>query len=673
VRARITAKLNITGGEKDGFPSRIVEKEKKMRTPAEIDTEKLDTWPKLLDYNYQKFGRHIAMRYKHYGIWQSYTWQDYFQNVKYLALGLLSVGFKPGDRLLIVGDNTPEWYFAELTAQCNHGISLGLYSDLSADEIKHIVNDSEATFAMVEDQEQVDKLTPILKETPHFKKIIFWRYKGLSHQKDQILQGYRDVIDLGHEYEKLHPHAFEQNIASGKADDICSIIYTSGTTGITPKGTLHSYQSLRRSAEYYQKLDHLQMKDSLVSYFPPAWITEQWLAFGCHLLSACTVNFPESAETQQQDIREIAPTMVLYNSRLWERQVGHVQAKIQGARGIKRLTYRLFMPVGYRLADFKTRKQTPGWYWRLLNIPAYLLLFRPLRDSLGLPHARVCYTSGATLCAEAFHFYHALNIPLKNLYGSSEAGAISGSTNENINPATAGQVNSEVEIKITDSGEIITRNACHFLGYYNNPAATAEVLKDGWVYTGDSGYLTPEGDLVFLDRIRDRVKLACGEILTPQEIESRLKYSPFIKDAWVLAGPDRSYTSAIIIIDADNAGAWADKKKVSYTTYSDLSQKPEIYVLIGQEIAHINIDLPAGCRIKKYVNLHKEFDSDESELTRTKKLRKPFLEERYKDLINTIYGDKQSADVEVLVKYQDGRIGKTRTTIKIQPIREGNQ
>ena len=634
---------------------------------------RLDTWPKVLEYNYRKFGnRHKAMRYKHYGIWQSYTWQDYFINVKYLALGLLSLGFKPGDRLLIVGDNTPEWYFAELAAQSIQGISVGLYSDLCADEIKYLANDSGAAFALVEDQEQADKLIQVLMDMPLLKKIIYWRYKGLSSQKDSILLGYQNVIKLGHEYEKLHPDIFEKSISSGKAEDICAIIYTSGTTGNVPKGTLHSYKSIRGSSEYYVKLDHIQHQDSLVSHLPPAWITEQWLAFGCHLLSACTINFPESTETQQQDIREIGPTIVLYNSRLWERQAGKVQAKIQGVGGLKKLIYRWFMPVGRKLADFKTRKQKSGWYWRTLYIPANLLLFRPMRDSLGLPHARICYTSGSILCAEAFRFYHALNVPLKNLYGSTEAGALTGTANENIDPMTTGPLNPGAEVKITDSGEIITRSTSQFLGYYKKPAATAEVIKDGWIYTGDSGYLTKAGDLVFLDRIKDIVKLTSGETLIPQGIESKLKYSPFIKDAWVLAGPDRSYASAVIIIDAENAGRWADKMKVCYTTFGDLSQKPEIYGLIGQEIARINKELAEGCRIKKYVNLHKELDPDESELTRNRKLRKPFLEERYSDLIKTIYSEKDSIDVEVQVKYQDGRIGKTRTAIRIQPIREEN-
>jgi long-chain acyl-CoA synthetase len=611
------------------------------------------------------------MRYKHYGIWQSYTWEDYYLNVKYLALGLLALGFKPGDKMLIIGDNAPEWYFAELAAQSIHGIAVGIYSDLSTEEIKFVALNSEAAFAMVEDQEQVDKLLQILATLPWLEKIIYWRYKGLSNQKNTSLIGYRAVLQSGREYEKSHPGLFEKKVAEGKADDICAIIYTSGATCENPKGAVHTYRTLKSASEHYLELDHWSPKDNLVSYLPPAWITEQWLAFGCHLLSGCTINFAESAETQQQDIREIGPTKVLYNARLWERQAGRVQARIKGTSGLKKLAYRLLMPVGYRMVEFKIKKQKPGWHWRAINILADILLFRPIRDSLGLPHARTCYTSGSTLCFEAFRFYHALNIPLKSLYGTTEAGAITGAAGEEIRPGTAGPIMPGIDVRISSAGEIIARHPGVFLGYYNNPALTAAAVKDGWVHTGDSGYLSEDGHLIFKDRMKDIVRLTCGEELVPQDIESRLKYSPYIKDAWILAGPQRSYTAAVIIIDAENTGRWADKKKVTFTTFGDLSQKPEVYQLIGQEIARVNQDLPPGCRIRKYVNLHKEFDPDESELTRTRKLRKIFLEEKYRGLIGAIYSDQENVEVEAQVRYQDGRTGNIKTALKIQSVGEG--
>jgi long-chain acyl-CoA synthetase len=511
----------------------------------------------------------------------------------------------------------------------------------------------------------------VQENLPALKNVIYWHYKGLANQKNSSFLGYRDVLTMGREYEKNHPQVFENNLAAGKTDDICAIVYTSGTTGQDPKGVLHSYRTLRYASDFYFQLDHPGDRDNLVSNLPPAWITEQWLVFGCHLLSAGIVNFAEGAETQQQDIREIGPQIVLYSSRLWERQAGTIQARIQGAGLFKRLAYHLFMPVGYRMADMRARGLKPGWYWQILGIPANLLLFRPVRDSLGLPHARVCYSAGATLSPEAYRFYHALNVPLRNLFGSTEAGAITGSSSDDFKLDTAGRLNPNIEIKISPSGEILVRHPGLFLGYYGEPSAASAVLKDGWLNTGDSGSLTSDGYLVFLDRVQDIVKLAGGDFLYPQEIESRLKYSPYIKDAWIMAGPEKREISAVIVIDSENSGHWADKHKVIYTTYGDLSQKEEVYGLIEQEIKRVNRKLPTNCRITRFVNLHKEFDPDEGELTRTRKLRKTILKDKYTDLIKAVYSGQPSVEMEVQIRYQDGRTGNLKTMLKIQAVKEG--
>jgi long-chain acyl-CoA synthetase len=634
------------------------------------NTGKGDTWPKVLKYNYEKYGhRHKAMRQKHFGIWQSYTWEDYYLSVKYVALGLLSLGFKAGDKLLIVGDNAPEWYFAELAAQSVHGISVGLYSDLTESEIKHILTNSASTFAFIEDQEQVDKFFQIKNELPLLKKIIYWRYKGLSHYRDPGLIGYRQVLELGHDYEKNHAGLFEEKVAGGNADDICSLIYTSGTTCEVPKGTVHSFKTIRYGSEYYLNLDKWYETDNMVSYLPPAWIFEQWFGLGCHLLSGCTINFPEEADTQQQDIREIGPTMIFYSPRLWERQGSWFQTRMKGADFLKKSTYRLFMPVGYKMAEFKFKKQKPGLLWRVLDALGNLFLFRPVRDSFGLINARICYTAGSTLSPDVFRFFHAIKVPLKNLYGSAEGGALTGASNNDIRPDTVGTLNPAAEARITEAGEIVTRQPGTFLGYYNNTAATEEVLKDGWFHSGDSGYFTEDKHLVFVDRLRDIVELTCGDKLAPQDIESRLKFSPYIKDAWILAGPGREYLSAIIIIHHENIGSWADREKVTFTTLSDLSQKPEVYELVEQEIALINKGLPPACRIRKYVNLHKEFDPDEAELTRNRKLRRTFLEKHYCDIIEAIYSGKSEVPIEDQIKYRDGRTGIMKNIISIKPVK----
>jgi len=634
--------------------------------------EKGDTWPQILKYNYEKYGdNHRAMRYKHYGIWQPYTWKDYYLSVKYLALGLLSLGFEPEDKVLIVGDNAPEWYYAELAAQANHGVSVGLYSESTPMEIKYIAENSEARFAIVEDQEQVDKVLQIKDELPLLRKVVYWSYKGLAHYDDPILMAYRQVLKLGEEYEQEHPELFEQNVESGKADDVCAIVYTSGTTGAAPKGAVHTHRTMRAGAEYLLDLDPWYENDNVVPYLPPVWMTEQWSGIGCHLLSASTLNFAEAPETQQRDTRETEPSIVCYGARLWESQAAMVQARILGADAIKRFAFRLLMPVGYKMADLRYRKQEPNLFLKILYALADIALFRSIKKSLGLSNARICYTTEAMLSPDAFRYYHALNLPLKSLYGTTEGGALSGAKNDDIHLETVGPAHQGTKIKITDEGEIIYQQPGMFLGYYRDPEKTAEVLRDGWFYSGDSGFVKQDGHIVFVDRLGDLVNLASGDELVPQFIESRLKSSPYIKDAWVLAGPDRAFASAIIIINYDNVSRWAGQRRVAYTTFTDLSQKPEVYGLVKMDIDRINKDLPPGARVKKYVNLHKEFDPDQGELTRTRKLRKRFLEELYRELIHAIYHGETEVPIEARVSYGDERVGNIKT-INIKPVEEAD-
>jgi len=631
--------------------------------------EKGDTWPKILKYNCEKYGDHDrAMRYKHYGIWQPFTWKDYYLSVKYLALGLLFLGFEPGDRVVIIGDNAPQWYYTELAAQANHGVSVGLYSDLTPREIKYIVENSGAKFAVVEDQEQVDKFLQIKHELPLLKKIIYWNYKGLAHYDDPLLMGYREVLQRGAKYEEEHPGLFEQNVDTGKPDDVCALVYTSGTTGVAPKGAVHTYRTMRTGADCLLNLDSWYEKDNVVPYLPPAWMTEQWFGIGCHLLSACVLNFAEAPETQQRDTKEIKPNIVCYGARQWEGQAATVQARIHAADPLKRFAFRLLMPIGYKMADLKYRKQEPSFFLRALYALADVFLFRPLRDSLGLSNARICYTTGAMLSPDAFRFYHALNLPLKSLYGTTEGGALTGAKNDDIRPDTVGPIHEGTEIKISDHGELLYRQPGVFAGYYKDPEKTAEVLKDGWFHSGDSGFIREDGHVVFVDRVKDLIALDTGDKLAPQSVESRLRFSPYIKDAWVVAGKGGAYASVIIIINYNTVSRWAGQRRVAYSTFAELSQKPEVHELVEQEIDRINRTLSGGCRVKKYVNLHKEFDPDEGELTRNRKLRRAFLEERYRELIDAIYADKREVPIEARVIYRDGRIGTIKTNLIIKSV-----
>ncbi|RPJ21682.1 MAG: hypothetical protein EHM26_03270, partial [Desulfobacteraceae bacterium] len=508
-------------------------------------TEKGDTWPKVLKHNSDTYGdTRRALREKHYGIWEPYTWKDYYLRVKSLALGLMSLGLKAGDKVLIVGDNAPQWYYAELATQADHGVAVGAYSDLTPREIQCLAENSEASFAIVQDQEQVDKLLQVKDALPLLKKVLFWSYKGLAHYKDPALMGFRELLERGEAHEKEHPGLFERNVESGKADHVCAIVYTSGTTGETPKGAVHTYRTLRAGAEYHLRLDPWVEDDNIVPFLPPVWINEQWLALGCHLLSGCTLNFAEGPETQQRDAMEIGPSIVFRGARVWESQAAMVRARISDADPMKRLAFRVLMPVGYRMAEALYKKQKPGLFRRMIYWMADTTLFEPIRHSLGLQKARICYTTGTMLSEDALRFYHALHLPLKSLYGTTEGGALSGARNEDIRLDTVGPAHKETEVSIAEGGEILYRQPGTFVGYYKNPEKTSEVLKDGWFHTGDKGFVRDDGHLVVVDRIKDLVRLANEETLSPQEIESRLRFSPFIKDAWILAGPEGLYASA---------------------------------------------------------------------------------------------------------------------------------
>jgi long-chain acyl-CoA synthetase len=632
-------------------------------------TKKGDTWPKVLKHNYERYGdTRRALREKHYGIWQPYTWKDYYLSVKALAMGLMSLGLEAGDKVLIVGDNAPQWYHAELATQANHGVAVGAYSDLTPKEIHYLAENSEATFAIVQDQEQVDKLLQVKDELPRLKKIVFWNYKGLAHYKDPVLIGFREVLEQGETYEKEHPGVFERHVESGQANDVCAIIYTSGTTGEQPKGAVHTYRTLRAGAEYHLRLDPWYEDDNIVPFLPPVWINEQWLALGCHLLSACTLNFAEGPETQQRDAREIGPSVVFRGARLWESQAAMVRARISSADPIKRLAFRVLMPLGNQMAEAGYKKQKPGLIRRMIYWMADTALFEPIRHSLGLQKARICYTTGTILSADAFKFYHALSLPLKSLYGTTEGGALSGARNDDICLDTVGPAYKGTEVKISEAGEILYRQPGTFVGYYNDSGKTAEVLKDGWFHTGDSGFVRDDGHLVLEGRLKDLFRLANGDTFGPQEIESRLRFSPYIKDAWILARPDALYASAIIIIDYDTVGNWAGEKRVPYSTFAELVQRPEVYELIKGDIDRVNTTLSPGSRVRKYIILHREFDPDEGELTRNRRLRRAFLEKRYRELIEAIYSDRTEVPVDVRVSHSDAGTGTIKTTLRIQSV-----
>jgi len=482
----------------------------------------------------------------------------------------------------------------------------------------------------------------------------------------------RQIIHDGEEYDKQHPEVFENSVTSGEAEDPCAIVYTSGTTG-APKAAVHTYASLRYGAEYLLGIDPVNEKDNIACFLPPAWITEQLLYIGYHLLSGSILNFAEAVETQQKDLREIGADLVYYSARLWESQARTVQANIQGSDALKRLTYRIFMPAGYRKAHAEFKHQKQSLWNKIFYAIADFLLFRPIRDSLGLPHTRICYTSGQILSPDACTFYHALGIPLKSIYGTTEGGILTIAKTNDVNPETVGTVAAGAEVGITENREIVYRQPGMFTHYYNDPIKTSKILKDGWLYSGDAGSITEDRQIVFFDRKDDIIQLCSGETLAPQLIESHLKYSPYIKDAWVVAGVNSPVIAAVIIIDYSSVGKWAGRNKIAYTTFSDLSQKQEVYRLIEQEISRINKDISPSSRINRYINLHKEFDPDEGELTKDRKLRRAFLKEHYSDLIEAIFHGKSEVDLSFTLQYRDGRTGTIKTKVAIKDMNEADR
>lgn len=637
-----------------------------MTAIAQLQTHKPETWPQWLEFNCAKYGdRACALRHKWRGVWQPQTWKDYADQVKYLALGLLSLGIEPGDKGMIVGDTAPEWCYAELAIQANHGVAVGASPHLPLAELEYLATNSDARFAIVQDQEQVDKLLQIKTQV---RQVIYWNYKGLAHYDHPLLMGYRQVLERGKEYEQTHAGVYEQNVATGKADEVCAIVYTAGTTRAAPNGALHTYRTMRAGADHYLTLDPWKPTDHFVPYLPPIWITGQYLSIGCHLLSGCTLDFAESPETYRRDAREVGPTIVDLQPRQWENQRVAAQAEILGSDVLKRSVYRLCMPVGYRMADLRCAKQRPNLLQKSLYALASFVLFNPMRYRLGLSNARICYSSGGILNADASRFYHALNLPLKSLYGTTEGGTITGASADDIHPETVGPVYGSIEIRVTDEGELVYRHPGVFVGYQKDPERTSLVLRDGWFSSGDCGRVREDGHVVLVDRLADMITLASGDKLAPQFAESQLRTSPFIKDAWVLAASGGTCVAAVVVINHASVGRWAGQHRVRFATFAELSQRLEVYDLIKQEIDRINRALPSGTRIRKYVNLYKEFDEDQGELTQTHKLKRRVLRERYCDLVNALYGNQTQVSIQAPVTHRDGRTETVETSLAIHSV-----
>ncbi len=610
----------------------------------------------------------VAMRVKDRGIWQEYTWEDYYLKVKRFCLGLVSLGLEKGDKVSILGENKPEWFWAEIAVQSAGGAAVGIFTDCLPEEVKYYVEHSDSTFVVVHDQEQVDKLLQIKNDVPKVKKIIYWDPKGLWSYTDPLLLSFDEAIELGQDYEKSHPQLFDQMVDQGTGDDIGAFCYTSGTTGL-PRGAMLSQRWLVESIRDWGQLDGWFGKQyEYLSFIPPAWITEQGIGIAATILGPLVASFPEEPETVQENLREIGPDILFFGARLWENLNRMVQAKMIDSTFLRRLIYRLALPIGLKVADVKSGRKKIPIPWRIIYFLAHHAVFRQLRDRLGLSNVKAVYSAGAAVSPDIIRYFKALGIDVRLFYGSTEQGVMTMPREGDIRPETSGPPVPWVEVKLSDEGEILIKNEYPYSGYYKDPEATEAKLKDGWFYTSDFGYMNEDGHLIVIDRMEDLKELAGGKKFSPQYTEIRLRFSPYIKDALVIGGPDKGYVTVLINIDLDNVGRFAEAHHIAYTTFTDLSQKREAIGLIKKEIVKVNRTLPEWTRIKRFVNLHKEFDADEDELTRTRKLRRTFVEDRYKDLIEVLYSDKDMYKVEASVTYRDGRKGTIETSIHINEI-----
>ena len=634
------------------------------------------TLPQYFMEKVHKFGgQDVALRQKEFGIWREFTWQESYEQVRSFALGLKALGLEWGDRVCGIGDNDREYLWAFLGLQVAGGAQVGLFTDARPVEIAFIINHSEANFVLAQDQEQCDKLLEIKEEIPKVKKVVYWDEKGLWHYEDDWLISFEDVQALGRQLDKKEPDCFDQLVARGKGDDLGAVCYTSGTTG-QPKGAMLTHANMLASTRLYQKVDPRYSDDNHMSFLPLGWIGEVILGFSAHVFNGLILNFPEEPETVRENIREIAPEALLYNSRLWDNIVASVQVRMNDASWINRRLYDLFLPVGYRMADQRFAKKEGGLGLRLANALGDALVFAPIRDQLGLANIRIAYTAGSALSPDAMRFFHALGINLKQIYGSTEvSGGATVRRDDDIKFASVGQPVPEVDIKTSEEGEILITGPTVFKGYFRNPEATDEsvwVGKDGrrWFRTGDAGYIDDDGHVIYLDRVKDMITLANGERFSPQFIEGRLKFNPYIRDVMALGSEIREFVAALIIIDFENVGHWAEKRSLGYTTFLDLSQKPEVYALVRRAVEEVNANLPPAGRVRRFVLMHKEFDADEEEMTRTRKLRRAFLQDRYGDIVESMYAGKELIHVRAPVRYRDGREGIIETEVKVMTLEE---
>lgn len=616
-----------------------------------------DTLPRLLRRNAREHGDDIAMREKEFGIWRSFLWSSVAERTRDMALGLLAIGVKPGDVVALIGDNRPDWVMGEVAAHALRARSLGIYRDALDDEVAYLLSFSGASTVIAEDEEQVDKLLNISDQLTELRYIIYCDPRGMRKHADIRLLSISALLQRGAEAAAADPGAWDALVDATRGDDVAILCTTSGTTA-RPKLAQITGRALIRHCEAYLAADPKGPQDEYVSVLPLPWIMEQIYVLGWGLIARMKVNFVEEPETMMADFREIAPTFVLFAPRVWESLAADVRAQVMDASRLKQRAFEAGMRMGLEALDAGGR-----------SVLADVLLFRALRDRLGFTRLRSAATGGAALGPEAFRFFKAMGVPLRQLYGQTELlGAYTLHRPGAVDFDTVGvPFGPDVELRIHEPdangvGEIVTRHPNMFAGYLG--VDDVPDMKGGWLHTGDAGYFNKQGQLVVIDRIKDIATTSGGDRFSPQFIENKLKFSPFVAEA-VILGDRRPHLAAMICIRFPIVSKWAERNRISFTTYTDLSARPEILEKIREEVAKVNESLPPAQRVRDFILLYKELDADDEELTRTRKVRRGVINEKYGEIIDAIYAGTDTIPVDTTIAFQDGTKQRIRTVLQV--------
>ena len=632
------------------------------------------TFPQLLLTHAKQRPLAPAMREKEYGIWQTISWQDMATMVMHMACGLHQAGLKRGEHMVVVGSNRPRLYATMLAAQSLGAIPIPLYQDAAASECVFPMTNAEVRLCVVEDQEQVDKMLEVRETYAALEHIYYDDPRGLRKYDEPGLGSVDELLAAAEVFSKQHPHFYKEQVEVGTKDDVAAMFFTSGTTG-NPKGVVHTHGTLIDRAQAGAEVDHLTSNEVVLAYLPPAWIGQNIFSYAQWLVAGYVVNCPESAATVMIDLKEIGPTYYFAPPRVFEGMLTSVSIRMEDASAIKRNIYKYFMDLAMKVGPKRMEGESIGMFNSLMYGLGNLMVYGPLRNSLGFSRVRVAYTAGEAIGPDLFTFFRSIGVNLKQLYGSTETAVFVCLQPDNQARAdTVGVPCRGVEIKVADNGEILVRSPGLLKGYYKNPEATAEVLTaDGWYHTSDAGFLDSHGHLKIIDRVKDvgRIKGGSndGAMFAPKYVENKLKFFPHIKEV-VAYGDQRDQVCVMINIDFDAVGNWAERRNLPYAGYTDLAQKPEVYQLIRECVEQVNADLAedellAGSQVSRFLVLHKELDADDGELTRTNKVRRGFIAEKYLPLVDALYGGLTTQFIETVVKFEDGRSGSVSATLNI--------